>query len=165
MEKVLPEFESLLRGARAVRAFPVLAVSEQAPNRESRVVLARERDPTGMRRVRLQFRRSPADIESLRRTVELVSRELGRHELGRLQTPFAEDSTPFLVPDPHHLGTTRMHADPGKGVVDADGRVHGVDNLFVSGPSVFPSGGFAGPVFTILALALRLADHLKRSRA
>jgi choline dehydrogenase-like flavoprotein len=165
MEKVLPEFESLLRGARSVRAFPVLVVSEQAPNRESRVVLTRERDPTGMRRVKLQFRRSPADVESLRRTVELVSRELGRHELGRLQTPFVDGSAPVLVPDQHHMGTTRMHPDPGKGVVDADGRVHGIDNLFVAGPSVFPSGGFAGPVFTILALALRLADHLKRSRA
>jgi choline dehydrogenase-like flavoprotein len=58
------------------------------------------------------------------------------------------------------MGTTRMHADPARGVVDADGRVHGTQNLFVSGSSVFPTAGWAPPTLTIVALALRLADHL-----
>ena len=58
------------------------------------------------------------------------------------------------------MGTTRMHADPARGVVDADARVHGVDNLFVAGSSLFPTGGFANPTYTLVALALRLADHL-----
>ena len=59
------------------------------------------------------------------------------------------------------MGTTRMHADPRQGVVDADCRVHGVANLFVAGSSVFPTGGSANPTLTIIALALRLADHLQ----
>jgi choline dehydrogenase-like flavoprotein len=59
------------------------------------------------------------------------------------------------------MGTTRMHADPRQGVVDADCRVHGVGNLFVAGSSVFPTGGSANPTLTIIALALRLADHLQ----
>lgn len=166
MERVLPAFESLLRGAGLwTRVLPVLAVPEHSPNRESRVVLTAERDFTGMRRVALRFRRSPVDLESFRKTVELVSRELGRHSLGRLQTVFTGEEVPPLRPDDHHLGATRMHRDPAQGVVDPDCRVHGVDNLYVAGPSVFPSGGFANPVMTILALALRLADHLKGRKA
>ena len=118
-----------------------------------------------MRRVRLQFRRSAADRESFRKTVELVSREFGRNSLGRLQTMFTEDALPTLRPDQHHMGTTRMHRDPRQGVVDPDGRVHGIDNLYIAGPSVYPSAGFANPVLTIIALALRLADHLKAKAA
>ena len=61
----------------------------------------------------------------------------------------------------HHMGTTRMHIDPKRGVVDPDGRVHAVANLYIAGSSVFPTCGYANPTFTIVALALRLADHLK----
>jgi choline dehydrogenase-like flavoprotein len=60
------------------------------------------------------------------------------------------------------MGTTRMHATPEHGVVDENSRVHGTSNLFVAGSSVFPSGGYANPTLTIIALTLRLGDHLKR---
>ena len=59
------------------------------------------------------------------------------------------------------MGTTRMHDDPKRGVVDANGRVHGIDNLYVAGSSVFPTSGAANPTLTIVALAIRLADRLK----
>jgi choline dehydrogenase-like flavoprotein len=62
------------------------------------------------------------------------------------------------------MGTTRMDADPKRGVVDENCRVHGVENLYVAGCSVFPTGGTFNPTFTIVALALRLADHLKQLR-
>jgi choline dehydrogenase-like flavoprotein len=62
----------------------------------------------------------------------------------------------------HHIGTTRMHSDPRQGVVDPNGNVHLVRNLYVAGSSVFPTGGHANPTLTIVALALRLADHLKK---
>ena len=54
-----------------------------------------------------------------------------------------------------------MSDDPERGVVDANCRVHGVENLFVAGSSVFPTVGYANPTLTIVALASRLADHLK----
>ena len=60
----------------------------------------------------------------------------------------------------HHIGTTRMHAEPAHGVVDAHSRVHSVPNLYVTGSSVFPTGGYANPMVTTVALALRLAEHL-----
>jgi choline dehydrogenase-like flavoprotein len=66
-----------------------------------------------------------------------------------------------MAPGAHHMGTTRMHPDPSRGVVDEDCRVHGTSNLFVGGSSVFPTAGWAPPTLTIVALALRLADHLK----
>lgn len=59
------------------------------------------------------------------------------------------------------MGSTRMHRNPRLGVVDADSRVHGITNLFVAGSSVFPTSGSANPTLTIVALSLRLADHLK----
>ena len=60
----------------------------------------------------------------------------------------------------HHMGTTRMSAAPANGVVNADCRVHGYQNLFVAGSSVFSTSGWANPTLTIVALSLRLADHL-----
>ena len=62
------------------------------------------------------------------------------------------------------MGTTRMSADPALGVTNADCRVHSLDNLYVAGSSVFPTFGFTNPTLTIVALATRLADHLKRER-
>jgi choline dehydrogenase-like flavoprotein len=61
----------------------------------------------------------------------------------------------------HNIGTTRMSDTPESGVVDTDCKVHGVENLYVAGSSVFPTSGHANPTLMILALALRLADHLK----
>ncbi len=61
----------------------------------------------------------------------------------------------------HHLGTTRMHDDPRQGVVDRDCRVHGIDNLYIAGSSVFPTAGTGTPTMMIIAMALRLADHLR----
>ena len=61
----------------------------------------------------------------------------------------------------HHIGTTRMADDPQRGVVDRHCRVHAVDNLYISSPSVFCTAGYANPVLTTVAFALRLADHLR----
>jgi len=65
-----------------------------------------------------------------------------------------------LVTNWHHLGTTRMSADPAHGVVDADCQVHGLANLHVVGGSVFPTSGSTSPTVTILQLALRLSRRL-----
>ena len=62
-----------------------------------------------------------------------------------------------------HMGTTRMHENPRLGVVDASCRVHGLGNLYVAGASVYPTGGAANPTLTLVAVSLRLSDHLKRT--
>src|SRR5664279_3989594 len=66
-----------------------------------------------------------------------------------------------ILGGPHHVGTTRMSADPRHGVVDKDCRVQSVENLYVAGSSVFTTGGYANPTFTLVALALRLAETLR----
>jgi choline dehydrogenase-like flavoprotein len=133
------------------------ARAEQSPNPESRLVLQRERDALGTPKVRLQWRLAALDTESVHRSTELVARELGRSLQGRGRVKVSVH--PIGLPD-HHMGTTRMHDDPRRGVVDAQCRVHGLSNLYVAGSSVFPTGGTANPTLTLLQMALRLADHL-----
>ena len=173
-EGTLPSFErSLARSVHALEGAPgeaasravfLLAAGEQAPNPQSRVRLVPERDALGMPRVQLEWRLSALDKRSLLRGHQLIGRELARAGLGRLQVLLSHDDAEWpddLAGGRHHMGTTRMHDDPRQGVVDASCRVHGVANLFVAGSSVFPTSGGASPTLTIVALAIRLADHLK----
>lgn len=134
---------------------------EQAPNPNSRLLLSEDLDALGQKRLRLDWR--PTELE--RRTVRAMSlvlgREFGRLNLGRVQLSewLMKDIDPEWKGNFHHMGTTRMAEDPKMGVVNKDCRVHGVKNLYIAGSSVFPTSGFVNPTFTIVALALRLADH------
>jgi choline dehydrogenase-like flavoprotein len=144
---------------RRFAAFELLLNLEQAPDPDNRVVLDTDCDRFGLPRPVLHWRWRARDQANLVRLRALVADELERHGLGRVEVD--ADG----IPDPnahHHMGTTRMHQDPRQGVVDAHGRVHGLSNLYVAGSSLFPTGGFANPTLTIVALALRLADHLEK---
>lgn len=151
------------RRAMRQRFLPVYFMCEQAPNPESRITLSEERDELGMRRVDLSWSYSADDFRGMQRSIGFVRRELGRAGTGRVQ--YAGGPGDYLArfsPSRHHIGSTRMHAQPQRGVVDADCRVHGVSNLWIAGSSVFPTGGIANPTLTILALAARLSDRLRR---
>jgi choline dehydrogenase-like flavoprotein len=138
--------------------------SEQQPNPESRITLGVKRDAFGLPMPRLDWRLSGLDTASIRRTQDILERELRAAGLGLVDDKLGDESPPTLFYGLyHHLGTTRMDRDPKQGVVDADSRVHGVSNLFIAGSSVFPTAGWANPTLTIVALAVRLADHLKQS--
>jgi choline dehydrogenase-like flavoprotein len=139
--------------------------SECAPNRQSRVSLIADKDALGLPRVKLDWR---FDRElyhrTFRRMHELLGHELGRHNIGRLRVREDRDESSLFdsIEDSfHHMGTTRMHENPRQGVVDANCRVHETNNLYVAGSSVFPSFGQANPTLTIVALTIRLADHVK----
>jgi choline dehydrogenase-like flavoprotein len=142
---------------------------EQEPNPASRVSLIEEKDAFGMPRIALDWRMTPLDKRSALVHTRALGEELGRLGLGRLQIDeWLRDGTadwPLdqLAGGHHHMGTTRMAADPARGVVDASCRVHGLANLYVAGSSVFATSGWANPTLTIVALALRLADHLRAS--
>ena len=146
------------RTSRRYGAFALLMNLEQAPDPDNRVTLGPDRDAFGLPRAALHWRWRPRDGESLVRLRALVVSELERHGLGRV---VVDADTPLDPNAHHHAGTTRMHADARLGVLDADSRVLGLANLFVTGSSVFPTSGFANPTLTIVALALRLADHLE----
>lgn len=151
-----------IKDFRVDRLFVVANHMEQIPRPDSRLDLSRQRDRSGVQQLRTDWRINGVEKESLRRLHELVGGKLARDGAGRLESeldplgiwPISQDSG-------HHLGTTRMHGDPRRGVTDAHCRVHGVRNLYISGGSLFPTCGHANPTFTIVALAVRLADHLK----
>jgi choline dehydrogenase-like flavoprotein len=138
---------------------------EQAPNPESRVTLSHEVDALGLRKVCVDWRLTPLDRHTYRTAATLFGDELARACGGKFQLdPWLagdDNAAPEVHGTAHHLGTTRMSDDPHKGVVDRQCRVHGVDNLHIAGSSVFPTGGWAFPTFTIVALSLRLAEQLR----
>ncbi|MBC8093785.1 MAG: hypothetical protein H7Y15_17980 [Pseudonocardia sp.] len=137
---------------------------EQAPNRQSRVTLSEQTDALGLPKARVDWQLTELDRHTTRAMTGIMDSELRRLGLARLRGPGwldDEDWTTHFEEGCHHMGTTRMSTDPRTGVVDADGRVHGTTGLYASGSSVFPTGGYANPTLTIVALALRLADHVK----
>jgi choline dehydrogenase-like flavoprotein len=137
---------------------------EQAPNRDSRITLSDERDALGTPKARVDWRLTELDrrtAEVLTSTLDTEFRRLGLARLRDLDRLAGDGWTDGVEEACHHMGTTRMSVDPRSGVVDPDLQVHGVPGLYACGSSVFPTGGYANPTLTIVALALRLADHLK----
>jgi choline dehydrogenase-like flavoprotein len=146
---------------------PVYFMLEQRQNAASRLVLDEsQRDALGLPRTRLDWRFTAEDEAALAAAVRGLAAELGALGLARVRCEWPE-GTPLveLGPSRHHLGTSRMHPDPAHGVVDADARVHGVETLHVAGSSDVPTGGTANPTLTVIALTLRLADHLAQALA
>jgi choline dehydrogenase-like flavoprotein len=164
----LPEVTAAMyqEAVRKPKQFALYTQAEQSPNRESRVTLSPDRaDVLGMPRIRLDWRLSELDKDSIIRSQEIVGERLTATGVGRLvpTEPFQSRSAdwgPELRGGHHHLGTARMAQRPENGVVDRDQRVHTVRDLYIGDSSVFPTGGFANPMLTSVALALRLGDHL-----
>ena len=145
-------------------SIPLNCTSEQMPNPDSRIRLGKDLDVFGLRKVVVDWRLTAEDKRGMATGNRLLGAELGRGGFGRLQSTVPEDDSEWpseMRGDQHHMGTTRMQRDPSMGVVDENCRVHGVGNLYVAGSSVFPTGGTFNPSLTIVALALRLADHIK----
>jgi choline dehydrogenase-like flavoprotein len=139
---------------------------EQAPNPQSRISLADELDALGLRRVKVDWRLGESERRSAAAITTLIGAEFARLGIGRcrLEPWLQGEGVPLdqvLTESYHYIGATRMSDDPSAGVVDRDCAVHGMRNLYVAGSSVFPTTGHANPTFTIIALALRLADHLR----
>ena len=129
-----------------------------------RLTLTDQVDNLGLRRINLNWKTTEIEKHSVVRSMELMGEELGRLGLGRMQIAMEDDPNVWSRFDDygyHHAGTTRMTADPRDGVVDANCRVHSVGNLYVIGNSVFTTVGTSNPTFTITALSVRLAGHLK----
>ena len=138
---------------------------EHAPIKDSRVELDKEQDSLGMYNVKLNIKMGELEAKTIAILQMEVAKLLGAKNIGRMKTDF-DGGTAWQQKvgwQYHHFGGTKMHDSPEKGVVDRNCKVHGVDNLFIASSSVFPTCGHANPTLNIVAITLRLADHLKRT--
>ncbi|HNP95393.1 MAG TPA: GMC family oxidoreductase [Cyclobacteriaceae bacterium] len=140
--------------------------TEQAPNFESRVTLSDDRDTLGMPRLLVDFRILDLDIESIYLSHQLIDQQLRKYGCGKIV--FNKQDVLGHIREQvgvggHHIGTTRMSKEESKGVVNENCRVHGLRNLFVASSSVFPTSSQANPTLTIVAIAARIAAHLKEN--
>jgi|AGTN01.1.fsa_nt_gi Choline dehydrogenase and related flavoproteins len=164
----------IVRHVLAPRKLPYVAVrgngnsftldynAEQVPNPDSRVGLGGERDALGLPRLVVDWRATPQDIDSVIATHRLLAERLKASGTGELAVDEDAIRNGYNAAGGHHIGTARMADGPDRGVVDRNGQVFGMDNLFVAGAATFPTCSHANPTLTLVALSARLADHLKR---
>ncbi|CDS54736.1 Glucose-methanol-choline (GMC) oxidoreductase:NAD binding site [Polaromonas sp. CG9_12] len=136
---------------------------EQTPQARSRVMLSNKVDALGMPQLHVDWQYSPADIDSIRGTLEVLSQEFAASGVAQFEydaETLEEDLTRFGAYGGHHIGTARMGTDERTSVVNAQCQVHSVHNLFIAGSAVFPTSSQANPTLTLIALSLRLAHIL-----
>jgi choline dehydrogenase-like flavoprotein len=149
-----------------VRRVRVRNFVEMRPDAENRVVLADARDLHGDPLPLVRHRCGELDRRSLVELHRVLREELRTRGVGELEGDLAlADPWPIDQDASHHMGSTRMGTDPRSSVVDQDLRLHGARNVWIAGSSVFPSAGCANPTYTIVALSIRLARHLRGALA
>jgi choline dehydrogenase-like flavoprotein len=141
--------------------------AEQVPNPESRVVLKSGERTGAQSALSVDYRVVDQDIVSVLKAHNILDDWLRRTGLGRLEYLHAAENRYNAVLNQafdgyHQIGLTRMAHSVADGVADADCRVFGVDNLYLGGSCLFPTGGHANPTLPAVALALRLAEHLAK---
>ncbi len=116
----------------------------------------------------LHWELTPLEKHSLRGIHKIIGEQIGITEAGRVRLmEYLRDENDNTWPEFtgggwHHMGTTRMAADPKKGVVDANCKVHGIANLYMAGASCYATAAAPNPTLTLVALTIRLADHIKQ---
>lgn len=138
--------------------FELFSLVEQAPDPSNYITLGNQLDPNGQPKVEIHWKFSSLDKDNVVRSREVMRNEFTKSGLGTLQFTQELFTSPSSV---HPIGSTRMSDDPKYGVVDANLKVHSMNNLYLASSSVFPTGGYANPTLTVVALACRLADHIK----
>jgi choline dehydrogenase-like flavoprotein len=150
-----------------LKSYELFTRIEQAPNPDSRVTLDTEKDSLGMPRGTLHWVLTPLEKHSIRKIYELIGQQVGIAGIGRVKMmDYLADENDDAWPDFtgggwHHMGTTRMSAEPKNGVVDANCKVHGIANLHIAGASCYATAAAPNPTLTAVALSLRLSDRIK----
>lgn len=162
-------FERHFMPSKINKAYGLTTIIEQEPNPASRVVLSQEKDALGVPRADLDWKMVTIDKRTVTEAAKLLGQQVGASGIGRVRLPkYMFDDKDEKIPDSyvsgcwHHIGTTRMSENPKNGVVDADCKLHSVNNLYIAGSSCFTTGGCVNPTYTVVALSLRLSDHLKK---
>jgi choline dehydrogenase-like flavoprotein len=145
--------------------FVIAAQMEQVAGPANRIRLSSASDALGLKRVIVESSITPIVRHTALTFLEHLETEFGRAGIGRLERADAARASAAEFPSylstmKHHMGGTRMGLDPSESVVDADLRTHTFENLYLGSTSVYPTGGYSNPTFTLLALMYRLAEHL-----
>jgi choline dehydrogenase-like flavoprotein len=137
----------------------LLAICEDLPEEHNRVTLDPDlTDSNGIPAPKIQYQLS----ENSRRMLEHgVARATEVLDAAGAERVFAE--SPMKVAGWHLMGTARMGTDPERSVVNEWGRSHDVRNLFVIDGSVFVTAAAVNPTSTIQAVALYVADRIKKN--
>lgn len=146
-------------------SFQILAMMEQTPNRNNRIRLGSQTDKFENHKIIIDHEVSESDREMAWKSLNTLANEVGTISIGRVRLLREQEDRIWnsqLGFAHHHMGTTRMSDSARTGVVDSDQKVFGTDNFYVSGSSVFTTGSHVRPTLTIVALTLRLVEHLKR---
>ncbi|MFQ3262065.1 GMC oxidoreductase [Reinekea sp.] len=143
----------------------IVIETEQAPNPNSRITLTNTIDALGQAVANIHWEVTGLDLETSRKASLAIAQKFTKDHGIRIKTPewmnnVNDDAKPSFTDVAHHMGTTRMSRNPQQGVVDAQCKVFGINNLYIAGSSVFPTSGHVNPTMTIVALAIRLSDHL-----
>jgi choline dehydrogenase-like flavoprotein len=159
------KFPSVIVRSRA-NLFSLEFHAEQHPYAASRVTLTDSVDALGMPRIRVDWRYTGDDVDTIARALQLLKEDFHRCGVGSFDYDPAmveAEITRYGAYGGHHIGTARMGKDHRTSVVNAECRVHGVDNLYIASAATFATSSQANPTLTIVALALRLAEHLRTS--
>jgi hypothetical protein len=159
-------YYSRFKKRRAVSKRAILRLNidvEQAPSAENRIrISATNTDSLGLPTVIVDWRIGEPEQDTAARFAYIIQDYLKTADIAPKEwtQSVIDHTTPFMLDTNHAMGGTRMGSDPANSVVDSDLAVHGLENLHVASCAVFPSGSSSNPTFTMMALTLRLADHL-----
>lgn len=160
-QKILKKF---FRRTPAASLISMRNSMEQTPSADNRVTLSEKKDQFGNPLAKVAWQIGELDKKTMKVFHGLLKEEFAGSGIGTFESPLLgamHGDWPITDGASHHMGTTRMGKDPGDSVVNENCQTHELDNLFIAGSSVFPTGGYANPTATIVALAIRLADYIK----
>ena len=146
--------------------YQIVSMIEQTPDKNNRITLGNTRDLLNIKKINIDFKITETDKKSAWRSLELLAQDPILQSLGRVRLLKKRDSRIWdsqLGFGHHHMGTTRMSHTEKNGVVDSSSKVFGTKNFYIAGCSVFPTGGHVPPTLTIVAMAIKLANEIKRT--
>ena len=136
---------------------------EDAPNENNRIILDKEKDELGIPSVKLFYKTSEYSLKTAKLFLEEFGNLCVKDDIGRIaikDSIYNLEAIKLLGPTCHHMGGTRMGINKFNSVVNKDLKVHNINNLYVSGSSNFVTGGYTNPTYTIVQLAIRLAEKI-----
>ena len=143
---------------------------EQTPCYYSRLKLDKKKDALGQNLIKLDLKFNSIDVDTMWKSHKYLIEKVNKSKIGIIQKKYDKNLLIKIYKQKlkkfnsmaHHMGTTRMSTSSNKGVVNKNLKVHGINNLFIVGSSIFPTGGHANPTYTIVALSIRLSNLLKK---